>query len=107
MSTEAAVAPYWATWLLDYHVGSAYFFAAAFPIWRWAHRCFKLGDEHPKMTVGIAFHQAATGFVLPSFCLLMGSFGYQPLISHLGPHELGLAGMLGIIAGLRELVVPE
>ena len=104
---ESSAPPVWASIILEYHVVAAYFLAFWFPVWRWAHRCYKVEQGQPRMTVGIAFHQSATGFVLPSFVLLLGAFGYQPLVTHLGPHELGMAGLIGVITGLRELMVPE
>lgn len=98
-------APAWAALIIEHHAVAGYFLAAGFPLWRYFFRMSK--DIAQRLTVPIAIHQAATGFVLPAFVLLLGSYAHPPLATHISPHEMGVAGLMGLISGGRELFVHD
>lgn len=105
MTLPAAQAPQWAAFMLEYHVFAGYLMATLFPLWRYGRR--KFNGHTPSITMGTFIHQAATGFILPSFMVLLGATAYPPLLHALTGHEMGLAGIFGIIVSGRELCVHE
>lgn len=93
--------PVWAAVLTEWHAPLAYLLAFAFPAWRWARRRWA--------SVGISLasiiHQAALGFILPAFVMLLMSYWSPQLVTHVSPHELGMAGLVAVLTTLRELCI--
>lgn len=96
----SSAVPWWATLLIDWHTPAAYICAIVFPVWRW----IRLKYAQRKIDRSTFIHQAATGFVLPSFVMLCGSYGYNDLADHIAPHEMGIAGLFAVIISLGELI---
>ena len=82
----------------EFHVVLSMIVAGIFVLIRW----IKIGKQ---MTVGSCIHQASTGFILPSFAILLFSNIEPNLVKELSPHELGTAGMLAMIISIRELFI--
>ena len=92
--------PPWAAVFIDWHGPAAYFFAAAFPALRW----LRLKLIRQSISLGSVIHQSATGFVLPAFLMLLFSYVQPVLVTHVTPHELGMAGLIAAITSMRELI---
>ena len=92
---------WWVEFLVEWHYTAAYLLAVVFPVWRWLQR--KAGGH--SMSLAIFVHQSATGFLVPAFVLLCFSYQKPSLLSHLSPHEIGVAGMFALVTSLRELFV--
>lgn len=93
--------PAWAAAMIEWHAPAGYILAVVFTGLRWCRLKFA---GHP-ISLGSVIHQAATGFVLPAFILLCGSYLEPSLSSHISPHEMGIAGLFATLVSLRELVV--
>lgn len=93
--------PAWAAMLAEWHAPMAYALAFVFPVWRWIRRRW----AGFTMNLGIIIHQAALGFIMPAFLMLLMSYGHHGLVQSVSPHELGMAGLVAALTTLRELFV--
>lgn len=87
--------------MIEWHYAATYIGAALFPTLRFGRRKL-LGL---KTSMDSIMHQAATGFVMPAFIMLCASYSVPALLSHLSPHEIGLAGLFALLTSVRELFV--
>lgn len=85
----------------EWHVIASYGFAVFFPVLRYL-KC-KLGSR--AFSFETAVHQAGTGFVLPAFLILIFAYKEASLVSLLSTHEMGIAGIMALIASGRELFI--
>lgn len=85
----------------EWHVIASYVFAVFFPVLRYA-KCRMAGRN---LSFETAVHQAGTGFVLPAFLILIFAYKEASLVSLLSAHEMGIAGIMALIASGRELFI--
>ena len=93
--------PAWAEYVTEWHQPAAYICAVGFPAARWVRRKYRSYPIHMESVI----HQAATGFVVPAFVVLLFSYSSPTITSTLSPHEMGIAGLFALITCLRELCV--
>ena len=85
----------------EWHALAGYVLAFIFPLWRYG----KCKIKRIKFSFESAVHQAGTGFVIPAFLILMTSYYAPDAADLLSPHEMGIAGMIALIASGRELFI--